>query len=71
MQILKKKNGLLFKIHVYLNVIFDITICFTKGIKYMIMLQERLNFKIHGFAGTWLRNHQSELESVHEVLQGV
>lgn len=56
MQILKKKNGLLFKIHVYLpvNVIFDITICFTKGIKYMIMLQERLNFKIHGFAGTWL-----------------
>lgn len=43
MQILKKKKiGLLFKIHVYSNAIFDIITCFTKGIKYMIMLQEKV-----------------------------
>lgn len=38
----EKKIGLLFKILVYSNSIFDIITCFTKGIKYMIMLQEKV-----------------------------
>lgn len=38
----ENKIGLLFKIHVYSNAIFDIITCFTKGIKYMIMLQEKV-----------------------------
>lgn len=38
----EKKIRLLFKIHVYSNAIFDIITCFTKGIKYMIMVQEKV-----------------------------
>lgn len=69
----EKKIGLLFKIHVYSNAIFDIItvyLFYKRDKVHDYATRESLNLKFMVLQALGY-SHQSELESVHAILQGV